>query len=257
MAGPIEMYRAAAAAGDFDRRPVYYCDAAGSEAVLYGSVSWNTAGGPDFMFAGMRLVAVNERPEGALDVPGAKVERVEPRGWKCEACGGSGQSSNPGIDPFEPDWHSQWWLALREWTTAGKEPDPDAMADILRGLGYERRPTDNPWMRVVYKANGPVLERITDYAGPTSVTVSLGDANEPDDEDNPSVTLQAASAELARLLEQVDQARRRSAAEFLRQYNGDWLPPEEPTRFAVGDWMTLDHAALGFVPGPADEEPTR
>lgn len=48
-------------------------------------------------------------------------------------------ASIAGIDPFEPEWHTAWWLALREWTTAGVEPDPDAMADILRGLGYERR----------------------------------------------------------------------------------------------------------------------
>jgi hypothetical protein len=369
--------------------------AARSESALYGSIfgSWMTSGDYEFTFAGVRLLGVHERPEGAVDVPGSKVERVEPRGWKCEACGGSGQSSNraaafmafgssrcpacdglgcsvmaewarrerwtvrparhgdafewhvsggpwrmraspaivlfwavadeiagllmldhgegvpysqlvadiasmprplctlpeqwdrqidirldpfavpidevvdgkavrrsgtpieaarvrataareryfdggrrdipeavkqwdsdlaiirssiAGIDPFEPDWHTQWWLALREWTTAGQEPDPDAMADILRGLGYERRKHDNPWVRVVHTANGPVLERIADWGGPVNATVSLGDA----DDDDPSVTLQ---------FEQVEQARRHSATEFLRQYNGDWLPPE-PTR---------------------------
>jgi hypothetical protein len=39
------------------------------------------------------------------------------------------------VDPYEPEWCVAWWLALREWTSAGKEPDADVMADILREFG--------------------------------------------------------------------------------------------------------------------------
>jgi hypothetical protein len=42
------------------------------------------------------------------------------------------RDSIAGVDPYEPEWAAAWWLALREWTSAGKEPDADAMADILR-----------------------------------------------------------------------------------------------------------------------------
>jgi hypothetical protein len=44
------------------------------------------------------------------------------------------RASIAGVDSYEPEWAAAWWLALREWTSAGKEPDPDTMADILRGL---------------------------------------------------------------------------------------------------------------------------
>jgi hypothetical protein len=49
------------------------------------------------------------------------------------------RDSIAGVDPYEPEWCAAWWLALREWTSAGKEPDADAMTDILRGLLDEKR----------------------------------------------------------------------------------------------------------------------
>jgi RNase P subunit RPR2 len=44
------------------------------------------------------------------------------------------RDSIAGVDLYEPEWAATWWLALREWTSVGKEPDADVMADILRGL---------------------------------------------------------------------------------------------------------------------------
>jgi hypothetical protein len=42
------------------------------------------------------------------------------------------RDSIAGVDPYESEWCAAWWLALREWTSAGKEPDAEVMADILR-----------------------------------------------------------------------------------------------------------------------------